>query len=215
MFCGNCGCELEDNARFCPKCGNKIAPIMSSKNKNIYIAMFLSFVFTGLGVIYAGNIKKGLILVATRIIFPALAYLHPIFTMLALIFWIYGFYETYKEVKIANGETPDLKSDYYSLDKNKKNIFIAFIVIVLVIFVFLSISSIFVANYHPNDYSYHSQYSSYSHSGSGGSPYSSHYRGVDDSPWSIASSDPDWYYDHYEYGDNYDIDDYLESEGYD
>lgn len=28
-------------------------------------------------------------------------------------------------------------------------------------------------------------------------------------------NDPDWYYDHYEYGDNPDVDDYLESEGYD
>ena len=44
---------------------------------------------------------------------------------------------------------------------------------------------------------------------------SSHYGGVDDSPSKIATRDPDWYYDHYEYGDNPDIDDYLESEGYD
>jgi len=52
--------------------------------------------------------------------------------------------------------------------------------------------------------------------GSGGSSYSSsqHYGGVDDSPSTIAKNDPDWYYDHYEYGDNQDIDDYLESEGY-
>ena len=33
--------------------------------------------------------------------------------------------------------------------------------------------------------------------------------------YALAKNDPDWYYDHYEYEDNYDIDDYLESEGYD
>lgn len=214
MFCGNCGCELEDNARFCPKCGNKVESVRQSKNKNIYIAMVLSFVFTGLGVIYAGNTNKGLMLAVTRILFPILGYFHPIFTLLALIFWIYGFYETYKEVKIANGETPDLMKDYKSLDTNKRNIVIAFIVVVFIIGVFLSVSS-FVADSHSSYSSYQSPSSSYSHSGSGGSSYSSHYYGVDDSPSSIARSDPDWYYDHYEYGDDYDIDDYLESEGYD
>lgn len=38
---------------------------------------------------------------------------------------------------------------------------------------------------------------------------------VDNSPSTIARNDPDWYYDHYDYGDNYAIDDYLESQGYD
>lgn len=38
---------------------------------------------------------------------------------------------------------------------------------------------------------------------------------IDESPYALAKNDPDWYYDHYEYEDNYDIDDYLESEGYD
>ena len=44
---------------------------------------------------------------------------------------------------------------------------------------------------------------------------SSHYHTVVGDRASLAYSDPDSYYDHYEYGDNYDIDDYLESEGYD
>ena len=37
---------------------------------------------------------------------------------------------------------------------------------------------------------------------------------VDNSPETIAKNDPDWYYDHYEYGDYPEIDDYLESQGY-
>ena len=39
--------------------------------------------------------------------------------------------------------------------------------------------------------------------------------GIDDSPSIIAKRDPDWYYDHYDYGDNDKIDEYLESQGYD
>ncbi len=50
-----------------------------------------------------------------------------------------------------------------------------------------------------------------SSSSSGGS----HYGGVDTSPYHLAKNDPGAYYDHYEYGENYEIDDYLESQGFD
>ena len=63
-----------------------------------------------------------------------------------------------------------------------------------------------ILNLNRSDVNYHEYYPS---SGS-----SSHY-GVDTSPSTIARNDPDWYYDHYEYGDNPKIDDYLESQGYD
>ncbi|WP_298521927.1 hypothetical protein [uncultured Methanobrevibacter sp.] len=52
-------------------------------------------------------------------------------------------------------------------------------------------------------------------SSSSGSDSGSHYGGVDTSPYSLAKNDPGAYYDHYEYGDNYKIDDYLESQGFD
>lgn len=44
---------------------------------------------------------------------------------------------------------------------------------------------------------------------------SSHYHTVVPDRYTLSRSDPGAYYDHYEYGDNYEIDDYLESEGYD
>ena len=69
-----------------------------------------------------------------------------------------------------------------------------------------------------NNYSHSDSQTHYYSSGSGSgssSSGSSHYGGVDTSPNTIARNDPDWYYDHYEYGDNPDIDDYLESEGFD
>jgi len=52
--------------------------------------------------------------------------------------------------------------------------------------------------------------------GSGGySSGSDHYHTVVPDRYTLSRSDPGAYYDHYEYGDNYAIDDYLESEGYD
>ena len=44
---------------------------------------------------------------------------------------------------------------------------------------------------------------------------SSHYGGVNGYPHTVAKNDPDWYYDHYDYGDYDKIDEYLESQGYD
>lgn len=59
---------------------------------------------------------------------------------------------------------------------------------------------------------YHTQ-SSYSSSASSGG--SSHYHTVVPDSNTLYRSDPDSYYDHYEYGDNYEADEYLESQGYD
>lgn len=61
------------------------------------------------------------------------------------------------------------------------------------------------------DLVYTQQSPSYSYS----APSSSHYHTVVPDRYTLSRTDPGAYYDHYEYGDNYDIDDYLESEGYD
>ncbi len=65
-----------------------------------------------------------------------------------------------------------------------------------------------------NDFSstYAQTSSTSSPSYSGGS---SHYYTVVPDRYTLSRTDPGAYYDHYEYGDNYEIDDYLESEGYD
>lgn len=82
MFCDNCGAELADNATFCSKCGKKI------KNKNIYIALVLTFILTGLGSIYAGNTKKGLLLMIIRVVSAALAIFSNIFSILSVLVWV-------------------------------------------------------------------------------------------------------------------------------
>lgn len=60
-----------------------------------------------------------------------------------------------------------------------------------------------------NTSGYNTNYNTYSDSSYNHPNYD-----VDTSPETIAKNDPDWYYDHYEYGDYPQIDDYLESQGY-
>ena len=62
--------------------------------KNMIIAMILSIIWSGLGLIYAGDMKKGIILAVLAIIFG----------LFVFIVWIYSLYATYKQVKAVNGE---------------------------------------------------------------------------------------------------------------
>lgn len=211
MYCDNCGSEIPDNSSFCSNCGNNL----KVKNKNMFIALVLTFFITGLGSIYAGNTKKGLILLVLRIVSAALSFFSGIFVVFSFIVWAYAFYEVYKDVQIANGhQNPKFIADFKSWDKNKKTVAVLIIIIILVVLI-ANCYSLFVFNKRSSGgYSNTHYYKGGSGSG-GSSQHSSHYGGVDDSPHTIAKNDPDWYYDHYEYGDNDDIDEYLESQGYD
>ena len=216
MFCDNCGCKLADDAKFCSNCGNQIK---ARKNKNIYIALILTFLITGLGSIYAGNKIKGLILLIVRIACAILGLFISFFIVVSFLLWAYGFYEAYRDVQIANGHSnPRLINDFKGWNRNNRIIAVLIICIILIFTVGGCISVMNVNSYSSTDSSTHYQTGDSggsSHYQTGSSSGSSHYGGVDDSPRTIAKNDPDWYYDHYEYGDNLDIDDYLESEGYD
>ena len=62
------------------------------------IAMVLSVIFAGLGLVYLGDIKKGAICIALAIIFNILYYMvYPLFGIGAFIVWIYALYETYRQ----------------------------------------------------------------------------------------------------------------------
>ena len=74
-------------------------------NKNMIIALVLSLIWSGLGLIYAGDMEKGIILAVLAIIAEELfIFVNPIFGLLVFIIWIYSMYATYKEVKSINGE---------------------------------------------------------------------------------------------------------------
>lgn len=209
MYCKNCGAELDDGASFCYKCGAKT----DRKTKSVYIAVILSFLLTGIGTVYAGNTKKGLILLAARILAAVIGIRIHIFLILTVLIWVYGLYDAYNETQRANGySNPNLISDFMGWNRNTKIVAVLFLFAVLIISVYGVATIINPPKYNSFDSSPSTHYSTgHSSSSSGGS----HYGGVDDSPSRIARNDPDWYYDHYEYGDNDKIDEYLESQGYD
>ena len=137
MFCEKCGKEIPDGATFCSHCGE---PIKNNVNqvtgeKNMILALIISFVLPGLGIFYAGNRKKGLILFVLGLIFSLIGRSVPIFAAIGLIIWAYALYDTYNEIKIANGESnPNLIEDIKGFPTPKK---IGSIVVIAFIFLLL------------------------------------------------------------------------------
>ncbi|WP_295722160.1 hypothetical protein [uncultured Methanobrevibacter sp.] len=73
--------------------------------KNMWIAMIISFIFAGLGIAYADNLNKGFGLFISALICGILGVtVNIVFIGVAIIIWIYSLYATYKEVEYANGE---------------------------------------------------------------------------------------------------------------
>ena len=69
------------------------------------VALIISIIFTGLGIAYAGNIKKGVGIFAVAVLLNILGmWVSGIFAIISLIVWVAGLYLTYQEVKIANGQ---------------------------------------------------------------------------------------------------------------
>ncbi len=72
--------------------------------KNMIVALILSFLWSGLGLIYAGDMQKGIILaVLAVIVYILYFYVSTILGIVVFIIWIYSLYATYKEVKAVNG----------------------------------------------------------------------------------------------------------------
>ena len=72
--------------------------------KSMVIALIISLIFTGLGIVYAGDTKKGVIIFAIAVILNILGmWVAMIFYIISFIVWIYGMYATYQEVQLVNG----------------------------------------------------------------------------------------------------------------
>ena len=72
--------------------------------KSMVIALIISLIFTGLGIAYAGDTKKGVIIFAIAVILNILGmWVAMIFHIISFIVWIYGMYATYQEVQLVNG----------------------------------------------------------------------------------------------------------------
>lgn len=71
---------------------------MAEKNK--ILAMVISFILTGLGIAYLGDVKKGLILFAVAVVLNCLGmWVNQIFSYISILVWIYGLYATWKEAE--------------------------------------------------------------------------------------------------------------------
>ena len=109
VFCTSCGNEIESGTRFCPKCGagidEKSVPITSEPthvrsnyvvtNKNAGLAAVLSFLFCGLGQIYAGKITKGLLFIFVGLLLGVATFIFILPGVAAVAFWIYNIYDAY------------------------------------------------------------------------------------------------------------------------
>ena len=72
--------------------------------RNVVVAMLISFLFTGLGLAYLADIKRGISLFLIFIIFNLLGlYVARIFSFIALLIWVIGLYMTYNEAQAVNG----------------------------------------------------------------------------------------------------------------
>ena len=73
--------------------------------KNMIIVMVLSVIWSGLGLIYAEDMNRGIILAVLAVIFELLfLYVNQIFGLAVFVIWIYSLYATYQQVKAVNGE---------------------------------------------------------------------------------------------------------------
>lgn len=65
--------------------------------KDTAISMTISFIFTGLGIAYLGDIKKGITYFAIAVILNILGlWVSGIFSKISILVWIYALYQTYK-----------------------------------------------------------------------------------------------------------------------
>ena len=106
-FCVHCGAKIDARAEICPKCGVRVAPPPPPprqeyvERKNPVLAAVLSFIFTGLGQIYNGEIGKGIALMIVAGI-CAVSVLFLIGLLLYPLVWILGIVDAYDTAKKIN-----------------------------------------------------------------------------------------------------------------
>lgn len=137
MICENCGTENPNNARFCRKCGKTFVSVDANNNgivkkeKSMILAVVISFFLAGLGIAYANNVKKGVLIFIIFVLLAISGIISPLFRVIAILLWAYALYLTYVEVEIANGiSNPNLVEDWRGWSASKK---ISFIVVVLIV----------------------------------------------------------------------------------
>lgn len=134
MICEKCGTVNPDNARFCVGCGHSFVDGAERPKgeKNMALALIISFILPGLGIVYAGNARRGIILFLFGVVFAVLGISAPICALISILIWAYALYQTYNETRIANGhESPNLLEDWKGWSNPKKAAAAAVVIIVI------------------------------------------------------------------------------------
>lgn len=100
-FCQNCGNKMDINAEICPHCGVRVAGIVRSEEKNVFLAAILSFLFPGLGHLYNGLTKKGISFIIAYVVSFILVFL-VIGFILIFIVWIWALIDAIKTTEAIN-----------------------------------------------------------------------------------------------------------------
>ena len=138
MFCEFCGKEILDDSRYCNNCGKQLRTrYQPVKEKNMFIALFLSLFLPGLGLCYTGSAIKGIVLFMAIIITNVYGSGSVILLAISWILWAYALYATYREVKTANGESPNLIEDIVNLPNYENKWYIAALALILIFFCFI------------------------------------------------------------------------------
>ena len=112
-FCANCGFEMPKSTKFCPECGTSTSGVpqavgstgnaIMNPDKSPGLAALLSFLIIGLGQVYIGLTKKGIMLFVAAII-SGILMLFVIGWITWLIVWAYAIYDAYNSAeKMKNG----------------------------------------------------------------------------------------------------------------
>lgn len=107
-FCSGCGTAVAMDTRFCPKCGTvQGMPVAATpvvvvrERKEPWFALALSFIFSGLGQIYNGEIGKGIAFIIAHFISLLLIMVVVGFITTPII-WIWGMVDAYKSAERIN-----------------------------------------------------------------------------------------------------------------
>lgn len=122
-FCSKCGFEMDINTKFCPQCGMSTTaqPVAGqpqgvvNSNKSPILGAILSFLIIGLGQVYLGLTKKGIILFVLAIVSGFLMLLFVGY-ILWLLVWLYAIYDGYNSAnKMNNGIAVEDTLDFNNL----------------------------------------------------------------------------------------------------
>jgi TM2 domain-containing membrane protein YozV len=113
-YCPYCGTQIEYRYTSCPSCG-KIQPLIDGvekapqlQKKNPLIAVVLSLLLTGMGQIYLGYIRRGLLFLGSILLLGVLLQQYMTFEdlmIVGLIFQIFSAWDAYRLAKAINKVT--------------------------------------------------------------------------------------------------------------